>query len=158
MQKIFIILGLICLTCVSGCVVTKVHTMPVERYSASYDLVWDSVIAYLDKQKEPIIAADKEKGVITTNWVNMHKPFSVKRYRYDVQITKLAEDEVQVGVVSPQEKYSMGDWEETLPTERRARRIFRDLRRDLRESKRIRLKNVAKRPFHKRERGIVREK
>lgn len=141
--------------CVTGCIVTKVHTMPVTKYNASYDLVWDNLVKYLGKEKEPILVSDKEKGVISTDWVNMHKAFSVKRYRYDIQLTKLGENEVQVGIASPQEAYSMGDWEEILPSERRAGRIFWYLRGKIRKT--LGISKLSKRPFNKKYIGLMRD-
>lgn len=150
----FVISGiLICVIC-GSCVITKVHTMPVEKFSGSYDLVWDSVITYLDKEKEPITVSDKEKGIISTDWVIMQKVFGAKRYRYDIQMTKLAENEVQVGIASPQEAYSMGDWEEILPSERRAHRIFRFVRVQIRKV--VGIGKVSERPFSKRQYGLSR--
>jgi len=109
---------------VSGCVVTKVHTVPVEDFNISYDNAWDGLVYYMNRDKEPIVVVDKEKGFISTDWVIMEKVFSAKRYRYDIQINKLNENQVRIGVASPQEAYSMGDWEPMLPSERRASRIF----------------------------------
>lgn len=141
---------------VSGCVVTKVHTMPVKTFTASYDQIWDASIKYLSKEKEPILVADKEKGIISTDWVNMHKVFSVKRYRYDIQVMKIAEDQIEVGIVSPQESYSMGDWEEILPHERRASRMFGSLARDIKHSRLGVSKKVSSRPFNRSQRGLMR--
>jgi hypothetical protein len=112
----------------SGCVITKVHTVPVEDFNNTYEDVWGGVITYLNREKEPIVVSDKEKGFISTDWVIMQKVFSSKRYRYDIQINKLSETQTRVGIASPQEAYSMGDWESVLPSERRANRIFRYIR------------------------------
>lgn len=149
---IWLFVGLLC----SGCAVTKVHTMPVERFEGAYDVVWDSVITYLNKEKEPITVSDKEKGIISTDWVIMQKVFGAKRYRYDIQITKIGENQVQVGIASPQEAYSMGDWEEILPSERRAQRIFSFIRKKIKEITGV--GRVAKRPYNKRQRGVDRGK
>ena len=143
----------------SGCIVTKVHTQPVHGWQAPYQEVWDSVVAYLDKEEEPIIAADMQNGVITTDWVIMEKVFSTKRYRYEIGVANLGDNEVEVVIASPQESYSMGDWEEMLPTERRAQRIFRFIeeRLDRPVPETTVIGKVSKRPFNKRQRGIVRE-
>ena len=116
----------------AGCVVTKVHTMPTMSFSAPYEDVWDSAALYLQKEKEPVLSFNRDDGVISTDWVHMHKVFSVKRYRYDIKMDRLEDGGVQVTVVSPQEGYSMGDWEELLPSERRARRIFRFIQSNIR--------------------------
>lgn len=150
-----IICSLICIICGTGCIITRVHTMPVQKYSAPYDLVWGSTLKYLDREKEPIVVSDKEKGMISTDWVNMHKPFGVKRYRYDIQIANLGEDNVQVGIASPQEAYSMGDWEEILPHERRARRMFGFIRREVKRA--LRVTKAEERPFNKRQIGLIKE-
>lgn len=150
--SIVLVLGLF----LCGCIVTKVHTMPVQTFSVPYDQVWDSVIVYLDKEKEPIVLADKEKGVISTDWVNMQKVFATKRYRYDIQVTEVGENQVQVGIASPQESYTMGDWEEMLPHEIRAHRMFRAIARRLRSISTVSRK-VSYRPFNKRQRGLVRD-
>lgn len=151
--KVCIVFGLMCIITSSGCVVTKVHTMPVADFNAPYDAVWDSVMTYLNREKEPILVSDKEKGVISTDWVIMEKVFDVKRYKYDVFINKAGDNIVHVGIVSPQQAYDMGDWEDALPTERRAQRIFSYIK----SSKNVKgIKNtptfsggVSKRPFNK---------
>ena len=152
-------LNIICILAlfVSGCVVTKVHTMPVKTFTGSYDQVWDASIKYLNKDKEPILVADKEKGIISTDWVNMHKVFSVKRYRYDIQVMKIAENQIEVGIVSPQESYSMGDWEKILPHERRAHRMFRVIAKDIKYSRLGVSKKVSSRPFNRTQRGLMRK-
>lgn len=122
-MKIFFVL-LICVICGSGCVATKIHTVPVRDYTASYDNVWNGILTYLNKEEEPILVTDKEKGIIATDWTIMEKVFSAKRYKYDIKVTKLDENNVRVAIASPQELYDMGDWDEMLPTERRAQRIF----------------------------------
>lgn len=138
-----------------GCVVTKVHTMPVKTFTASYDQVWDASIGYLNEEKEPIILADREKGIISTDWVNMHKVLSVKRYRYDIQITEIGENQIQIGIASPQEAYSMGDWEEMLPHERRAHRMFKAIASNIRAVHGI-SRRVSPRPFNRRQRRLPR--
>lgn len=120
----------------NGCVVTKIHTMPTREFDAGFDTVWDGIIQYLDRQKEPITTADKKNGVILTDWVIIKKVFSSKRYRYEIKVTRLKDNRVQVGIASPQQVYSMGDWEDLLPTERRANRIFRYLSRITKQYKR----------------------
>ena len=122
---------------ITGCVVTKIHTMPVESFSGSYNEIWDSTVKFLEKEEEPITMADREKGVIATDWVNIQKFFSTKRYRYNIKIDKISEKETQVGIASPQQAYSMGDWEDILPQERRAQRIFRMIRGKLTTKKRL---------------------
>lgn len=138
----------------SGCVVTKVHTMPVETYSAPYDEVWDSLIVYLNNEKDPIVVADKEKGIIYTDWVNEQKVFVTKRYRYNIQIEDIGENKIQVGIVTPEEVYSMGDWEELLPHERKAKRIFEYIENIIRTKGTS--KKVSSRPFNRRVTGISR--
>lgn len=155
MRNLFISFILVFVLFLSGCVVTKIHTMPVEQFSASYDDVWDAALVYLNKQKEPIVAADKEKGIIYTDWVNEQKVFVTKRYRYNIQIQKIGEEEVQVGIASPQEAYSMGDWEEILPHERKARRMFWAIKRNI-KAKRTTYETIGKRPFNRRTKGITR--
>jgi hypothetical protein len=125
-SKIFIlfVISIVCTLAASGCVITKVHTVPVEDFNVSYDNAWDGLLYYMNREKEPIVVSDKEKGLISTDWVIMEKVFSAKRYRYDIQINKLNESQVRIGIASPQEAYSMGDWESMLPSERRANRIF----------------------------------
>jgi len=141
------------ITC-TGCIGTKVHTLPVATFSMPYDSVWDRVLVYLNKEKEPIIACDKEKGVISTDWVVLEKFFAVKRYRYDIQLKKISDTQVQVGIFSPQEAYSMGDWEEMLPSERRAQEIFCVIKSSTPVDKSApgstgNLGKVEKRPFNK---------
>ena len=141
-----------------GCIVTKIHTQPVCGYQAPYQDVWDSVVAYLDKEEEPIIAANMETGVITTDWVIMEKVFSTKRYRYEIEVADLGDNEVEVAIASPQESYSMGDWEEILPTERRAQRIFSFIGKRVSQpiAASSDIGHISQRPFNKRQRGIVR--
>lgn len=159
-MRYILVLSILMLS-VSGCMFTKVHTMPVQTFGSSYDKVWDSTINYLNKQKEPIVVADKEKGIIQTDWVNLHKLFAVKRYRYVIELKKTVDEKIQVGVASPQEEYSMGDWEEMLPSERRAKRIFRYIKSGAKTSiVQVRQgvnisKGVEKRPFSKTRRGLV---
>lgn len=152
---IYFVCGILCAVSVSGCVITKVHTVPVEDFNMPYESAWDSILTYLNKDKEPIIVSDKEKGFVSTDWVIIEKVFSAKRYRYDIQVNKLTENEVRVGISSPQEEYSMGDWEPMLPAERRANRIFKFIRnwKGITEDGKPAVKvssGVAKRPFNKR--------
>lgn len=149
------VIFLACVICAGGCAVTKIHTMPVNKFSASYELVWDTTLKYLDKEKEPVVVSDKEKGIIATDWVNVHKLFGVRRYRYDIQIRRLGENNVEVGAASPQESYSMGDWEGVLPTERRAHRMFGFLKRELKRS--LGISKLPKRPYSKRKIGLIKE-
>lgn len=147
---------LICITFGSGCVITKIHTMPVKQFNAPYDKVYDSVLTYLNKEQEPILAADKEKGMISTDWIIIEKVFSAKRYRYDIRIAKIDENITSVGILSPQEAYDMGDWEEVLPSERRARRIFSFIKTynpvSGAKSAVLVTSGVSERPFNKRRR------
>jgi len=167
MQKIRLIVVIFILgLTASGCVTAKIHYMPVKTFSASYDNVWHATMLYLDKQTEPILTADKNKGIISTDWVNLKRLFKVKRYRYDIHIKKLGENKIQVGVISPQQSYSMGDWEPMLPQEKRARHIFRAIRKKLKsvyrakrkESTKIstnNFKGVSPRPFNKISKGNI---
>lgn len=149
----------------TGCVVTTIHPRPVRTYSASYDAVWDATVAYLDNNEDPIVIADKEKGVITTDWV-IYKVWGARRYYYSIQIAKTGDNEVALEVESPQQEYAMGDWEDMLPTERRSDRLFSSIAKFVRsgassvsqqEGSVVNFnKNVAKRPLNKRQRGIVR--
>lgn len=155
---------LMCALCAGGCIATKVHTLPVQNFNTSYDNAWNAVVTYLGRDKEPVIAADKEKGVISTDWVIMEKFFATKRYRYDIYLTKLDENNVRVSILSPQQEYDMGDWEDMLPTERRSDRIFRYLSGSAGcagaaqgnlQGNMVNCK-IAKRPFNKKSRTVSR--
>ncbi len=155
------ITAIICILCIflSGCVVTTIHTRPVRAFNSTYDTVWDLTIAYLEKYREPIIVADKEQGIIQTDWV-IYKVVGARRYYYDIQIAKTAEDQVAVAIASPQQEYSMGDWEDMLPNERRAQRMFRYLRSSVRKGGAIVLQKtpdyeagVEDRPYNRRIKG-----
>lgn len=146
----------------SGCVVTTVHTRPVRAFDSSYNSVWDLTIAYLEKNREPIVVADKEQGIIQTDWV-IYKVVGARRYYYDIQIAKTADDQVAVTIASPQQEYSMGDWEDMLPNERRAQRMFRYLGSLVRKGGPIVLQKtpdyetgVEDRPYNRPQRGLDR--
>ena len=134
--------------------------MPVETFNASYNDVWVAVETYLINEKDPIVMSDQEDGLIVTDWVIMEKVFGAKRYHYEIEIKDLGAGQVAVGIASPQEKYEMGDWEDMLPTERRANRIFKYIERNLGAvvvtTGVTNIEKVSDRPYNKRQWGIVR--
>lgn len=147
-----------------GCVGTKVHTLPVRTFNSTYDNVWDSTVKFLTKEDEPVIILDKEKGFISTDWIILEKVFATKRYRYDIQITKLNDSQIQVAVSSPQESYDMGDWEPMLPSERRSNAMFNYIKNSVKTTTMVKEqgsnitieKSQNKKPFNKVQRGIKR--
>lgn len=116
MKKLFFILLVLLVGCVTTPIKKDIEDEVGQIYSFPFELVWEKVIALTVKEHLPTIVAEKDSGIIVTDWIktngwsagfeeSLFLQTTDERSKISIQVSKNSPEKTEVNLAVHTEKF-----------------------------------------------------